>query len=94
MKAVTPADMKAHGRAPWMGFAIGGMVVAWAGGFLLSSGNDRCLDGPNIHECAGHFASRAWHDVGLVAIIVGVVTVVAALAMAAHTRQRRGPTAH
>lgn len=94
MKAVTMANMKAHSRARWIWFAVSGVFVAWAGGFLLSSGNDRCVDGPNIHECSGRFASGAWHGVGLVSIIVGLVMVIAALAMAARTRYRRRLTAH
>lgn len=88
------AGMKAHGGARWIWCAVGGVFAAWGGGYLLSSGNGRCVDGPSIHECSGRFASGAWHGVGLVSIIVGVVMVVAALVMAARTRHRSHRTAH
>lgn len=62
---------------------IGGTFLAWAGGFMLLSSNSRCIDGPTIHECSGTFASDAWHGVGLILVIAGIVMVIAATAMAA-----------
>ena len=93
MKAGTMADM-AHARAGWIWIAVSGVLVAWVGGFLLSSGNDRCVDGPNIHECSGPFTSGAWHGIGLVSIIVGPVMLITALVMAARIRRRNRLTAH
>jgi len=57
---------------------FGGSVLAWAGGYLLSSGYDRCVDGPNSHSCTGTFASDTWYGVGIAAIISGVILMLAA----------------
>lgn len=84
------ADMKATGRARWIWLAVSGVVVAWAGGFLLASGNDRCVDGPTAGECSGRFASDAWHGLGAVSVVVGLVVVAAALVLAVRARHTLG----
>lgn len=82
------ASMTGRQWAGWCCTAMSGVVIAWFGGLLLSSGNSRCVDGPETSECSGPFASGAWHGVGLVAVIVGLVLVIVAVALAVHTRRQ------
>lgn len=81
------STMSARSRTVLFMLGIGGTFLAWAGGFMLSSSNSRCIDGPNIHECSGRFASDAWHGVGLILVIVGIVMVIAAIGMAALSKR-------
>jgi len=71
-------------------FALGivGTLFALAGGYIRSSSYDKCVDGPEIHECSGTFASEAWHGMGLGFVIAGLALVVVALAMAALARPK------
>lgn len=64
-----------------------GVLLAWVGGFMLSSGNGRCVDGPEIRECSGAFASSTWHSVGMAAVIVGMIVVFAAVWFAMRIRR-------
>lgn len=44
------------GPGPFAGrLAVGGGLRAWTGGFLLSSQNSRCVDGPGGHACSYDF---------------------------------------
>jgi len=92
-KGVAMLTTNGPGRAVWFAFAVGGAVLAWAGGLLLSLLDSRCTAAPGGQGCSGTFASAAWHGVGLVAVIAGLVVVVAAVAMAALARGRHHPDA-
>jgi hypothetical protein len=81
------STMSAKSRTALFMLGISGTLLAWAGGFMLSSSNSRCIDGPNIHECSGTFASDAWHRVGLISVIAGIVIVIAAIAVAALSKR-------
>jgi SulP family sulfate permease len=87
-KEVAMATKNAPKRAGWFAFAVGGALLAWAGGLLLSLQEGRCTGGPGAHVCSGTFASAAWHGVGLTAVSAGLAVVVAAVAMAAVSRRR------
>jgi hypothetical protein len=67
---------------------ITGLLVAWAGGFLLSSGNSLCIDGTETARCSGSFASTTWHGVGAVSVIVGLLIVIAAVGFAIHAHRQ------
>ena len=82
------SSMTGRQWAGWLCAAISGVLIAWVGGFLLSSGNSRCIDGPETSECSGLFASGAWHAIGLVSIIVGMILVIVAVAFARHTHRQ------
>lgn len=68
--------------------AASGVLLAWVGGFLLSSGDSRCVDGRAARECSGSFASSTWHGVGLVSVIIGLILVIVAVGFAVHTRRQ------
>jgi hypothetical protein len=72
--------------------AVVGLLIAWTGGFLLSSGNNRCADGVAGGQCSGRYAGGEWHTVGSVAVILGAILVMSAVAAA--VRSRRGTTQH
>ena len=65
-----------------------GALLMWSGGFVLSSNNSLCEDGPAGHRCSGTFTSAAWQVLGLGLVVVGVVVVVAAVASAVVARSR------
>jgi hypothetical protein len=72
--------------------APGGVLLAWASGFLLSSGNSHCTDGVRGGACSGSLASHAWHYTGIASLVVAAVMIVAALWLVTHTcRQDRIP---
>ena len=71
----------------WIGMSAVGLLLAWTGGFLLSSGNDRCVDGVELHECSGALASGTWHGAGRASLIVGIVLVTLSLVTAVRARQ-------
>ncbi len=85
------SGMRPPGQVPAILFAIGGVLLMWMGGYVMSSGNSRCVDGIHGGECSGTFASDAWHVTGFLSLIVGALTVIAALAVVAHAR-RQGRT--
>ena len=64
-----------------------GLLLAWTGGFLLSSRHAICTDGVTGGECSGRFASVDWHALGVLALILGGVTVVSAIAIAVRPRR-------
>jgi hypothetical protein len=88
MESPPSADMPGHSRARFVWLVAVGALVAWGGGFLLSSGNDRCSDGDALGECSGPFASAAWHGIGLLFMVVGLLVVTTTLAAA--VRAKRG----
>lgn len=79
--------MSTSKRPMWLILAIGGILIGWAGGYMLSSSNTKCTDGPTIHECSGAFASDAWHAVGLVFVVVGIAVVITGSAIAVLARR-------
>lgn len=91
--AVRTAGMNARSRARWIWFVVTGVFLAWVGGFLVSSDNDRCVNGPAAQECSGRLASSFWHTFGLVSVAVGLVLVVAALVPVASTHRHSRMTA-
>jgi len=68
--------------------ALSGVVLAWCGGYLLSSQDSKCVDGPGGHVCSGTFSSEGWHVVGAVSVSLGLTMVLAALAMMAFAFRR------
>lgn len=68
-----------------------GLVVAWTGGFLLSSGKSRCVEGVSGGQCSGRYASYPWHTLGAVALILGGVLVVTAVFVAVRSRRGAAP---
>ena len=85
------SGMRPPGQVLAILLAIGGVPLMWMGGYVMSSGNSRCVDGIHGGECSGTFASDAWHVTGFLSLIVGALTVIAALAVVAHAR-RQGRT--
>lgn len=83
--------MRPPGQVAAILLAIGGVLLMWMGGYVMSSGYDRCVDGIHGGECYGTFSSDAWHVTGFLSLIVGAFTVIAALAVVAHAR-RQGRT--
>lgn len=67
--------------------APGGVLLAWAGEFLLSSGDNHCVHGVRGQGCPGALPLNAWHDVGVTAMMVGAIMVIAALWLVTHTRR-------
>ena len=82
------ATPKARNRALLPVALVAGGALRWAGGFLLSSKDSRCIDGPEIHECSGTFSSDAWHAVGLASIMGCLVVVIVGLAIVVQARRR------
>jgi hypothetical protein len=80
--------MRARDRARLAALIHGGVVLAWVGGFLLSSKNSHCTDGPAVRACSGTFSSDAWHGVGFGAVIAGLVLILAAVAMVVSARRQ------
>jgi len=80
------SGMKPPGQVLAILLAIGGVLLMWMSGYVMSSGYDRCIDGINGGGCYGTFASDAWHVTGFLSLIVGALTVIAALALVAHAR--------
>ena len=80
--------MRAKDRALLAALIFSGAVLAWTGGFMLSSKNSRCIDGAGVHECSGAFTSDAWHGVGLGFVIAGLVFLLAGLAVVGVARRR------
>jgi hypothetical protein len=68
--------------------AVVGLLIAWAGGFVLSSGNSRCLDGVAGGQCSGRYATEEWHTVGAVAVVLGAILMASAVAAAVRSRRR------
>lgn len=69
-------------------FALIGIVLAWIGGFLLSSGYSRCVDGVEGGQCSGRYASDGWHVAGVVGILLSGVLIIAGIAAAVRSRGR------
>ncbi len=67
--------------------APGGVLLAWAGEFLLASGNSRCVHGVRGGWCSGTLPLNAWHFAGVTALIVGAIMVIAALWLVTHTHR-------
>ncbi len=68
--------------------AVMGVLSGWTGGFLLSSGYSRCIDGMQGGQCTGRYASDGWHAVGAAALILGGALVIAGIAAAVRYRRR------
>ena len=73
---------------------LSALVLVWTGGFVLSSQNSRCTEGPGARGCTGTFSSGAWHGVGLAAVAAGLATLAAAAVIAAVTRRRTDANAY
>ena len=58
-----------------LSFVVIGCFLAWSGGFLLSSSNSRCTDGPNGRTCSGAFAGEGWHWAGVAVLVGGLAPV-------------------
>lgn len=83
---------RARNRWLLIALVVGAGLLMWTGGFLLSSQNSRCVDGPGGHWCSGEFSSDAWHGLGLVSLVVGLAVLIAALAIAMLARRRSHST--
>ena len=69
------------------------LVLVWTGGFVLSSQNSRCTDGPGARGCSGTFSSDGWHGLGLAAVAAGLATLVAAAVITAMASRRTSTNA-
>lgn len=83
------SGMRPPGQVLAILLVIGGVLLMWMGGYVMASGYDRCIDGSNGTNgggCYGTFASDAWHVTGFLSLMVGALTVIAALTVVAHAR--------
>lgn len=87
------SSLNAHNRVLLVA-VVSGALLAWAGGFILSSKNSRCVDDPGFHDCSGTFASDAWHGVGLASVMAGLIVVMCARGIAAFARWRSRSNEH
>ena len=85
--------VKVRTRALVALLVLSALVLAWAGGFVLSSQNSRCTEGPGARGCTGTFSSGAWHGVGLAAVAAGLATLVAAAVITAVPHRRMNTNA-
>ena len=67
---------------------LSALVLVWAGGFVLSSQNSRCTDGPGARGCSGTFSSDGWHGLGLAAVGAGLTSLAAAAVITAAASRR------
>lgn len=78
-------DMRPNRQLAAVLLAPGGVFLAWAGRFLLSSGNSHCAGGITGPGCSGPLAAAGWHYTGVATVAVAAVMVVIALWLVTHT---------